>query len=55
MNILISLTTENVHLSYQGNFQCMHAKASVIAKLETRQAVLKGQVADAGEAPWLTG
>jgi hypothetical protein len=31
----------------------MHAKASVIAKHETRQA-LKGQAADAGKAPWLT-
>jgi hypothetical protein len=39
MNILISLTTEKVHLPYQGDFQCMHAKASVIAKLKTRQAV----------------
>jgi hypothetical protein len=45
---LISLTTENVHLPYQGDFQGMHAKASVIAKLETRQAVLKG----AGSRCW---
>jgi hypothetical protein len=45
---LISLTTENVHLPYQGDFQGMHAKASVIAKLETRQAVVKG----AGSRCW---